>query len=401
MTSVAMQDAPVTYDIEDIKRRVSKAKSLLFFDHPFFGVAASKRPIIYTETTPTAAMSATGQMYMNPQFVDPLNVQQLMFLIAHEAMHYMLCHSLRMGPRDHTAWNIACDKVINDTLIHNNVGQPIEGGVYLRDARNFSAEELYDENEGDDGGYGGSSGGSGGPCHKPTNGGIGNDIGPPCDDGGYPLDESQIHQITAQTKIETIQAAKAAKAIGKLPASIERIVDELVNVSTPWHEITERYMSAKVRDGKSFRTPNRKYISKGIYLKGKSNLPKMGPVALIIDVSGSVDDDEIAIYNGHINRILHTCTPEVVHVIYCDTHVRKVDEFTPEDWPVTIKVDAGGGTAFKPAFDYIDDNALDPEVVIYLTDGYGNTDFTTTHETIWLTTGSTNFPFGTVIEFKE
>ena len=373
--------------LDELQRKVAKAKSLLILDHPFFGTACSKRPIIYTDTVPTAAMSGTGQMYMNPDFCEPLTVRQLMFLLAHEALHYMLCHALRRGVRDPEAWNIAADKVINDTLIDANVGDFIEGGVTFDGARNHAAEELYDENDG---------GGNGG------NGGIGNDIGDPVDADGNPLDEATIHQLEAQAKIDAIQSAKAAKAVGKLPGSIERLVDELVNVTTPWHVILERFMQGKIPDGTSFKRPNRRFIGNNLYIPGVDYTPKMGPVVIGVDTSGSIGDDEIAMMNGHINRILETCNPEAVHVVYCDYDVQGVDEYTPDDFPVTIKSKGGGGTSFKPVFDWIDDNHIEPECVVYLTDGYGDqSDFTSSHETVWLTTGSTSFDWGTIIEFKE
>ena len=388
MTSAALQDPPVTYDVDDIMRRVAKAKSLLILDHPFFGMACSKRPIIYTDTVQTACMSATGQMYMNPAFVDPLTVRNLMFLLAHEALHYMLCHSLRLGTRNHNAWNVACDKVINDTLVDAKVGDPIEGGVYMRDARNYAAEELYDEN--DDGGDGD------GP------GGIGNDIGSPCDDGGQPLDDSQIHTLEAQAKIETIQAAKAAKAAGKLSSSTERLVDQLVNVSTPWHEILERFMVSKIKDGYSWQRPNRRFLAGGLYIPGHDTKPKMGEVVIGVDTSGSIGDAELAMFGGHINRILHTCNPEKVYVVFCHSQISKVVEYTPEDFPINLESTETGGTSFSPVFDYIDDNGIEPEVVVYLTDGYGDqNNFTTTHETVWLTTVSEDFDWGTVIKFEE
>lgn len=142
---------------DELVRRISKAKSLLILDHPFFGTAVSKRPFIYTDTVPTAAMSATGQMYLNPEFVEPLTVRNNMFLLAHEALHYMLCHGLRRKHRDPQAWNIAADKVINDTLIDAKVGDFITGGVTFDGARNNAAEELYDDNDVGGGGPGASA----------------------------------------------------------------------------------------------------------------------------------------------------------------------------------------------------------------------------------------------------
>lgn len=373
--------------LDELQRKVGKAKSLLILDHPFFGTACSKRPIIYTDTVPTAAMSGTGQMYMNPDWCSALTVRELMFLLAHEALHYMLSHSLRLGTRDPKAWNIACDKVINDTLIDAKVGDFIDGGVTLDGARNMASEELYDEADDGDGD---------GP------GGIGNDVGPPVDDNGNALDDSQISQLEAQAKIDAIQCAKAAKAVGKLPGSIERLVDQLVNVTTPWHSILERFMQSKIKDGYSWNRPNRRFIARGIYIPGTDYTPNMGPLVIAVDTSGSLNDDDIAVFNGHINRILDTCSPEIVHVVYCDTRVHGVDEYTPDDFPVHIDAKGGGGTSFKPVFDWVDDNNIDPECVVYLTDGYGDqSSFTTTHETVWLTTGTTSFDWGTVIKFEE
>ena len=373
--------------LDELQRKVGKAKSLLILDHPFFGTACTKRPIIYTDTVPTAAMSATGQMYMNVDFCAPLTVQQLMFLLAHEAMHYMLAHGLRRGHRDPQAWNVAADKVINDTLIDAGVGDFIDGGITLDGAREMAAESLYDETDDGDGQ---------GP------GGLGNDIGDPTDADGQPLDDATIHQLEAEAKIDAIQSAKAAKAVGKLPASIERMVEELINVSTPWYDILERFMAGKIKDGYSWNRPNRRFIARNIYIPGTDYVPKMGPIVIGVDTSGSIGPDEIAMFNGHINRIIDTCNPEVVHVVYCDSDVAGVDEYTPEDFPVTIQCKGGGGTSFKPVFDWIDNNAIDPECVVYLTDGYGDqSEFTTNHETVWLTTGTEAFDWGHVIKFEE
>lgn len=381
-------NAPLQHTaLDELQRKVGKAKSLLILDHPFFGTACTKRPIIYTDTVPTAAMSATGQMYMNVDFCAPLSVKQLMFLLAHEAMHYMLAHGLRRGHRDPQAWNVAADKVINDTLIDAGVGDFIDGGVTLDGAREMAAESLYDENDDGDGQ---------GP------GGLGNDIGDPTDADGQPLDDATIHQLEAEAKIDAIQSAKAAKAVGKLPASIERIIEELVNVTTPWYDILERFMAGKIKDGYSWNRPNRRFIARNIYIPGTDYVPKMGPVVIGVDTSGSIGDDEIAMFNAHINRIIDTCNPEVVHVVYCDYDVAGVDEYTPQDFPVTIQCKGGGGTSFKPVFDWIDNNAIDPECVVYLTDGYGDqSEFTTNHETVWLTTGTEAFDWGHVIKFEE
>ena len=139
---------------------------------------------------------------------------------------------------------------------------------------------------------------------------------------GQALDDSKIRELESEAKISAIQSAKAAKSVGKLPSSLERLVDELVNVSTPWHQILERFMQAKVKNDISWRRPNRRFIGRNIYLPGADYTPTMGTVVIGVDTSGSIGNDELAMFGGHINRILETCTPERVVVVFC--HARSL-----------------------------------------------------------------------------
>ncbi|WP_435229423.1 DUF2201 family putative metallopeptidase [Pseudopelagicola sp. nBUS_20] len=364
-----------TFDQAEIERKVGYAKSLLILDHPFFGYAVTRRTICYEEAVPTALMLATGQMYLNPKFLAGLTVKRIMFLLAHEAMHFMLCHAERRKQRDPVAWNIACDKVINDLLIDAEVGIPIEGGVTMPGARNFSAEELYDPVDNGDG---------------EGNGGIGNDIGEPV--------EAESALLAAQSKFETVLASKAAKDAGKLPAGVERIVKMVIDAPTPWYEILEQFMTARYRAGVSWQRPNRRFLASGQYLPGPKYLRKMGPIVIGVDTSGSISDQELCDFSGHVNRILELCCPEGVTVIYCDSVVNHVEDYLPEDLPITLHPFGGGGTSFRPVFDYIDERGLAPEIVVYLTDGNGDQRcFVSSHETIWLTTDSDQFSWGQVI----
>ena len=379
-----------TVNLDEVKRKVGNAKALLILEQPFFGTTVSRRTIIYGDDVPTAGMSATGQIILNPEWVEPLTVKEIMFLLAHEAMHYMLSHALRRQHRDHRAWNVACDKVINDTLIDARVGTFIDGGVTLEDARFGASEQFYDENDDDIG-----------------DGGIGEDVGDIVDENGQPLDDATVQQLQTQAKIEAIQNAKLAKQTGKLPESIERLVEEMINVVTPWHEKLERYMSAKVRDGYSWNRPNRRFVGQGMYLPGYDYVPRMGEVVIAVDTSGSLNSQELALFQGHINRIVDTCTPEKITVLYCDYAIGGTTEYTPDDLPIVLKPVGGGGTSFKPVFKWLDSYDGDVECLIYFTDGWGDQDeldqlsITGKIDTVWLTTDKEDFPFGEVITFNE
>lgn len=371
----------------ETERRFNKAKSLLMLDHPFFGAAVAKRPIVWDDSIPTASMSATGQMRINPDFAETLTVKQLQFLLAHEAMHYMLSHSLRRKHRNPKAFNIACDKVINDTLIDAKIGEFIEGCVHMRDARNYAAEELYDENDQGSGGDG--------------PGGTGMDIGDPTDDDGNPLDPSQAHEIEAKAKVEMLQAAKIAKQMGKMPAGLQRLIDEMVTIHTPWHEILERFMAGRVKDDYSWNRPNRRMIGQGVYLPGQDYIPKMGEVVIVVDTSGSVGQRELNEFNAHINRIMESCNPERVHVLYVDSRVNHADTYEPEDFPIACTPHGGGGTDLEVAYRYVDEQGWEPEVLVTLTDGYTSFTQAPRYPVVWLMTTDVLAPYGLNVKFVK
>ena len=255
----------------------------------------------------------------------------------------------------------------------------------MDDGRNHASEELYDENDDD--------------CE----GGIGKDVGDIVDENGQVLDESQIHQLEAQAKIETIQSAKVAKETGKLPSSIERMVEEMINVVTPWHEKLERYMSSKVKDGYSWNRPNRRFVGEGMYLPGYDYTPRMGEIVIAVDTSGSLSSKELSYFNAHINRILETCLPEKVTVLYCDYDIGGEVEYTPDDLPLVLKPVGGGGTRFKPVFNWLLNYQGEVECLIYFTDGWGDQNELDEPavDTVWLTTDREEFPFGEVITFDK
>jgi predicted metal-dependent peptidase len=76
----------------------------------------------------------------------------------------------------------------------------------------------------------------------------------------------------------------------------------------------------------------------------------------------------LAKFQGELNSILGDVKPEAVNIVYCDTKVTAVQEFTPDDFPVELEAKGGGGTYFQPVFDWVEQEDLDPACLIYLTD---------------------------------
>jgi predicted metal-dependent peptidase len=360
------------------ERMIGKARTALLLDHPFFGLVVLRRPIVLTYQVPTAGADYEGTLYFNPNFVVKLHHLQVIFLLAHEAMHVVLLHWLRKGDRLSEPWNIAADWVINDMLIAEKVGQPIPGGAYKQGARAKSVEELYDPNV------------------QGGNGGIGNDI-----IGRQPT-AAEASAIAAELQQELQQAAMAAESRGKLPLDMQRIVKEITAVETPWFEILERYMVNIAHNDYSWSRPNRRYIGHDLYLPSMRSVGTMGPMVFVTDTSGSIGEADLKHAGGHVDRILEQAVPEVLYDVYCDARVNKVRELLPEDRPFELLYVGGGGTSFKPPFKWVEDNDVQPDVLVYFTDLDGDfPDRAPDYPVIWLATKDRPVPWGEVIRYKR
>ena len=113
------------------------------------------------------------------------------------------------------------------------------------------------------------------------------------------------------------------------------------------------------------------------YLGDYSNSPK-NPYSIDRQERGDMGRNELRYFNpvasnwaGELLSALQTfeeCgkTAELT-AIYCDSMAQGVEVLTPFDTP---KPKGGGGTDFKPPFDYIEANNLNPIAVVYMTDGF-------------------------------
>lgn len=338
--------------------KMDKAKTMIVLDHPFVASILSKRTLLAREDIPTAAVDKRGQIYYNPKWIESLSVPQAVFVLAHECFHVMMQHFNRIGERDPRKWNYAGDAVINDTLIEAKIGEFVPEGVNMPGSKDKTTEDVYAALPDDPGG-GKGGGGDGSP------GGIGSDLL----DEGKPLTESEAKEIEARNKIEIAQAMQAAKARGKLPGILEKLASDILNVRTPWHDILERFMVSFTAGETSWKRPNRRY--QHVYLPSVGKVARMGGIALLTDISGSVSQQEIMYYSGHQQRICQLCQPEWVWVVYCDTNVHKEEMFTSEELEdVQVRYYSGGGTDMVAGLDFIEESGHEPDVVVVLTDGY-------------------------------
>jgi predicted metal-dependent peptidase len=381
---------------------VKKAKVQLTIHHPFFAQIVLHRKIEVSDKVSTACVTKRGRIVAGTRFFAGLKVQQGVFVLAHEAMHYAMLHLLRRKHRDQRKWNIACDAVINDLLQTAKVGEFVDGGVNMPGSKDKTSEKVYEElpDQGKGKGKGQKGKGQGEQQDGPYQPGEGwDDLD---EEGDGSLDESTVREIEESVRQEVAQAAAVAKQQGNMPAGMERFIEDIINPKTPWYILLERYMTRMINAEYSWKRPNRRHIAHGLYLPSSDKVPQMGEVVVVVDTSGSIGP-ELPHFLGHINSIMAQCRPERIYVMHCDAKVHQVDEFEMHDLPIAIKNFKGGaGTSFKPPFRKVEKMGLEPEVLIYLTDMYGDfPDKKPRYNTVWLsTTKDMKAPFGDVIFYE-
>lgn len=336
------------------------AQVQLIMRHPFFGSLLLRHPKVMTDKVPTMAVDVNGRIYVNPKFCEELDVQEIVFVLAHEAMHAALAHAARMQNRDREAWNIATDAVINALLRKEGVGVMPRGGVDIPGSETKSAEEVY-ESLSRQGRGGGGGGESDAPSLDPSQADL--------LEGETGMTKEEIAQAVAQSKIEISQAMHGARMAGKLGSATAKLLEEYVKSKVDWKAALEMYLTSKASMHTTWKRPNKRML-RVAYMPKHERLPSMGRVVIGIDVSGSVTEDELKKIFGHVNRILEQVRPSEVAVLYVDTKVEHVDKYTREDLPVEVKMmDYCGGTDMCEVTRWIEDEDYDPDLCVIFTDG--------------------------------
>lgn len=376
----------------DVARRMQAARTDLILDHPFFGSLALLLRLEASTDIPTMATDGKSLIY-NPAFVGTLSKLELLGVVAHEIMHCACGHPWRRGSREPMKFNIAADFAINFIVEEAGFKLP-HGRLRSADFDGKSAEWIYDRlpsmKEVSTTGLPGS--GAADVQDAPTGKGTGD--GNQDGDGGSASGDDAPSE--AEWKLAVQQAAQAAKARGKLPASLKRFADDVAEPVVDWRSVLRRFVQQQSRSDYSWTRPNRRHIARGVYLP-EMRTEEMGPIAIAIDTSGSVDNVLLGQFQAEVQSIAAEMRPSSITVIYCDAKVQLVETFFPDDL-VTLTLVGGGGTAFAPALDAADALEEEPVCLVYLTDLEGPHRLTPPSMPIlWASTTKNDVPYGEVV----
>lgn len=403
-----------------IKQRLVKARTQLVLDEPFFGVLVQQLPLLEDPSCKTMWTDGVNIGY-NPNWVAGITDEELKGTLCHEVLHVANGHCWRRGDRDPGDWNKACDYVINPIvldakfLVPGNVlidpqfkGKPAEevydtihqpkpqssgtqqggkgaGKNPLKDASSPEGQQGLTEKGyagGDDGAPDGSKGGGSNAGSDADGNSLDNSPGISRGedrDHGDPVYAGEVRdapkdkdrkQLAQQWKQAVEQAAKAASMRGTLPGNLKRVVQEALKPDVNWQDVMRQFVHQSwTAADYSWRMPSPRYLAQGLYLPrlASETLPCL---IFAWDTSGSIWRRLLAAFQGTCKDIVDEMRPEETILLYCDAAIQRVDRFLAGDTVEFVPL-GGGGTDFRPVFNWVEKEGIAPTCLVYLTDLQG------------------------------
>lgn len=407
------------------RERIAKAISALVLmpEGAFWACMAMGWKVVESTDPKFVDTAATNgpELYFWPPYIDKLSDRQLIGLMVHEVGHVANLHHVRRGGRDPKEWNIACDYALDAPLVRAGFEVPDAFPAFA--AEDMAAEAIYAARQRDKAkaapkpepkpGEGAPQPGAGSPAPgegagkapgspqaggapqpapgeggpgAPAAGGNPGAAGAPSRDpgsapgtakatGGRPggvldaaPDANGMEAAALETEARVKQAAAVARAAGKgvLPGAVQSILDSLAKPSRDWREELAKYVEdSSVREF-TWQRPNRRFAHMGLTLP--SMVSEAMPLLVIFnDVSGSVTMAEQKTVLEQGQGMLDSGRVAELAVVFVDNRVRHVDRYQLGD-RLTPRTFKGGGTSFVPAFQWLEAEAPEASLVVYLTD---------------------------------
>jgi predicted metal-dependent peptidase len=373
-----------------IEKKLTDARDELLDKFPqFAGCMALKYAPTYN--CDTAATDGEHFLY-NPEGIEPLTKEELVFLWLHEWLHVANLHFSRMEMRKAIAttacgqqvsvWNLATDYIINlDCVDVLGDGYFIKGGLLDEGYRGKSSEQVYsilvDKFK-----------------NKPPE--DFKDIGGLVANNKSADDVKVLEERITRSVKRGLEVQQARVKEGQIKAT-QCVLDKILNEPIPYQDQLLKFLQSDSCYDWSYR----KFVDRGdnsdIVYPSLSKTRKKKPT-IAIDTSASITEEEINLFVGESLEIFRLLGLQEVEVIYCDWEVRNRELINDTDQ--IPKPSGGCGTDFAPVTDLIHEEYGDHEVLIYYTDGYCDSFGTDPIiPVMWVVTTDVEFepPFGKTI----
>ena len=415
---------------DELARQKRKVEELLAQDRqkllmkmPFVGALLMRLDLVPVRDERLATAATDGdRIYVDIDFYMKLKSEERLFVLAHEAWHCALIHFMRRQNRDKERFNIAADLEIHFILTDEGLKPPFVL-PHNPNWKGLSAEEIYErlpkvagkpvkggqlENGKESANIKGQASGQGFDKHLEKNDDGGEtDEEPESGKGRDPDYSPEVKPGAEERCRERLTAAvqQYERTRGTLPAGIAGLVQAVLKPEIDWKELLAQFVTNCYGGSRRWLPPARRHVWKGLYLQSQRTERLRAIVA--IDTSGSTRGD-LPRFFSELVALLNSFGSYELTVIQCDAEIGKVETFDDcnmldpdKKWEVT----GGGGTDFRPVFDYIEEHSeLDPNLLIFFTDGYGGyPERPPPYPVMWLLTsdGRCGVEWGQQVKFKH
>jgi predicted metal-dependent peptidase len=171
----------------------------------------------------------------------------------------------------------------------------------------------------------------------------------------------------------TVTAAmESAKLRGQLPANLARAFTKRLNPKADWRDLFAVAVSRKIGNGRyTWATLDPQLVYRGIGSPGRVAFG-CDLVVIVIDTSGSINQRTFEVFMAEATGLMEQAKPKRIIFAQCDTDIQEWVELEHSSDLYECKLKQGGGTSFREPFKRIDEEGLEPDLVVYLTDLYGD-----------------------------
>ena len=382
--------------MDSLEKKITKAKVRLMIKHPYFGLLASRLKSVASDEV-EAFLSDGKVLQYNPDYFQEEGIETIEFALANSVMHHILAHKNRKLSRQGWLWQLATDYAINSMLKENGFKLPKRAyyderfdGMYAEAIYAHLKDEIknedYNDDENNEDGFNEQS------KNRMKEQQLSQDNKNKKDDN-LPLPSQELDPQIEEDWVRAMKEAfKKALEQGHKPSGMERFFKTIFDTSVDWRSELYQAISQHLKIDYTFSKPNKKMIANGIYLPSTHSDRLVVTVA--IDSSGSIDEELLGLFMSEFKALMLSFLDVEVDLIICDAKIQGVYKYlSGEAFNFTLK--GGGGTDFRPVFDYIENELPNTSLLIYFTDAKGVfPKKEPLYETIWVLPNDSNTPFG-------
>lgn len=374
---------------EDARLRVMAARIVAQARWPYLSTLLFNLKIVESHQLPTLAVDDGWRMYYSPSFVMEQTAEALATMVLHEALHCVNQHgprfrALSQSRHLHVTWNFAGDVGINHVLDRAQMPwgdfEPLRFTHLSKFDVNpemgtekifFTIVDYYDEHpeEADQFTDCGS-----------IIGGEARDYEIARSDTDNPAIKSDQQDVIRDQVAQEILKHAYSKGIGSIPGELLRWAQELLEPTIDWRKALAgafRTSLATVlgRRDYVYTRPSRRQSAMRIgnheIILPSMRKPAPPAIAIIVDTSGSIGNDEITLFLSEVDGIVKANgISQGVTVIPCDADIGEIQKLRSRGAITSLKLSGGGGTDMGVGIAAAGKLRPTPKIVIVLTDGF-------------------------------